>query len=418
MSKRPRIKQADGSLLDLPLDAETIQGKGLDDIALKDDIDNITNGNIIVKKAEQDSNGNIIKDTYLPKSGGTMTGDLDMGMNSINGVHNITSDEAHVLHKMKIYSDGDDMSNPPNDEDIDTTYYSKGIEVENADSGEVFSLYFPQKTGTFALLEDLENLGGGSSGSSELSLKLVATMTDIQSDGTNDSHVTYPLDNTLEEGKLYLVKRYSDGLGDWTTNIMLVNTKAPITVINADDDTYISATLYLMSAYVSIISTEHFYNDQYDELYVYEVVGGGSSSGSSTSSGTVESYLMTATGDGSTLELDVEGYQSIDIELMSDISTQTEENQPDGRAGLYIYIGHNDERTVEILELGADSMIRIIADCETGYYRVIVNDYVFDQGIVSDGQISYILMEYGFKAEYGTYATSQELRFLVKGVIA
>lgn len=38
MSKRPRIKQADGSLLDLPLDAETIQGKGLNDLALKYDV--------------------------------------------------------------------------------------------------------------------------------------------------------------------------------------------------------------------------------------------------------------------------------------------------------------------------------------------------------------------------------------------
>lgn len=38
MSKRPRIKQADGSLLDLPLDAETIQGKKLEEIALKTDI--------------------------------------------------------------------------------------------------------------------------------------------------------------------------------------------------------------------------------------------------------------------------------------------------------------------------------------------------------------------------------------------
>ena len=38
MSKRPRIKQADGSLLDLPLDAETIKGKTLEEIALKTDI--------------------------------------------------------------------------------------------------------------------------------------------------------------------------------------------------------------------------------------------------------------------------------------------------------------------------------------------------------------------------------------------
>ena len=38
MSKRPRIKQADGSLLDLPLDAETLQGKGLSELALKTDL--------------------------------------------------------------------------------------------------------------------------------------------------------------------------------------------------------------------------------------------------------------------------------------------------------------------------------------------------------------------------------------------
>ena len=47
MSKRPQIKQSDGSLLDLPLDAETLQGKDLSDLALKEDLDTKQEGVVI-----------------------------------------------------------------------------------------------------------------------------------------------------------------------------------------------------------------------------------------------------------------------------------------------------------------------------------------------------------------------------------
>lgn len=62
MSKRPRIKQADGSLLDLPLDAETIKGKTLEEIALKTDIPTKTS------QLENDSG-------YIPQ-GGTLSAPL------------------------------------------------------------------------------------------------------------------------------------------------------------------------------------------------------------------------------------------------------------------------------------------------------------------------------------------------------
>ena len=59
-----------------------------------------------------------------------------------------------------IQVNSDDYSLPNHnfseDEDIDTQYYAHGIVVENLDTGEDFYLYFPaEKTGTFALIEDL-----------------------------------------------------------------------------------------------------------------------------------------------------------------------------------------------------------------------------------------------------------------------
>lgn len=121
-----------------------------------------TDGNYTYKKFMDESgylysnNTKVDLTTYLPLSGNkAMTGDLNMGSKNIENVNMVDGNELYAMSYVKVYSDNADMQNPPTDEDIDATYYSKGIEVENADSGDVFSLYFPQKTGTIALTSDI-----------------------------------------------------------------------------------------------------------------------------------------------------------------------------------------------------------------------------------------------------------------------
>lgn len=84
-----------------PEDLSTVHYSGLanGDILVKDatgwtnyaltnkaNVADIEDGTITVKKAEQDKDGNVIKDTYLKKSGGTMSGTINMGTNKITGL--------------------------------------------------------------------------------------------------------------------------------------------------------------------------------------------------------------------------------------------------------------------------------------------------------------------------------------------
>ena len=59
------------------------------------------------------------------------------------------------LQSLKINSDEDDELNSPITDDVDATYLAKGIRLENCDSGNDYELYFPAKSGTFALLDDI-----------------------------------------------------------------------------------------------------------------------------------------------------------------------------------------------------------------------------------------------------------------------
>lgn len=64
-----------------------------------------------------------------------------------------------TMGKLRILSDNGDISNAPSTNDIDATFYAQGIAIEDCDTGDTNYLYFPQKTGTLATLDDIQEGG-------------------------------------------------------------------------------------------------------------------------------------------------------------------------------------------------------------------------------------------------------------------
>lgn len=115
------------------------------------DIDKIKNGTTVVKKAEQDSEGNVIKDTYFKKSGGTMNGDINMNGNEISNVSAMSVNEEFSVGSVQeaiITSSGYAITNF--DGDKSANFNPENIEVYRNVSNK-YVLTFPEKTGTFAL---------------------------------------------------------------------------------------------------------------------------------------------------------------------------------------------------------------------------------------------------------------------------
>lgn len=162
MSKRPRIKQADGSLLDLPLDAETIKGKTLEEIALKADIptktSELTNDSNFLTK-HQDISGKADKTelkNYLPLSGAKkMTGDLDMDDYMIKNVNTIGVDgRITTATKLLVHDENDDIIPNHGSNYNASYYYASGIKFTTAQEQSKYNLYYPKETGTFVVRDD------------------------------------------------------------------------------------------------------------------------------------------------------------------------------------------------------------------------------------------------------------------------
>ncbi|MCF0115408.1 MAG: hypothetical protein HUJ56_08655, partial [Erysipelotrichaceae bacterium] len=88
-----------------------------------------------------------------------------------------------------------------NGHDVDTTYYSKGIDVGDVDTGPHYNISFPAKSGTFALLDDITTVNNGT-----LTIKkngsTVATFTANQA-GSTDANISCLDDNSsIKESKL------------------------------------------------------------------------------------------------------------------------------------------------------------------------------------------------------------------------
>ena len=139
MSKRPKIKQADGTLLDLPLDAETIKGVTIDELQ---------------KKIEAGDYVSIDKNNKINVSIENIKTKVNLNDNGIDGVE--------YLEILSDISGG--IPNAPLQGDIDAFFYSNGISVLNQDNGDKYELYFPAKTGTFAIKTDIPTSINGMSG--------------------------------------------------------------------------------------------------------------------------------------------------------------------------------------------------------------------------------------------------------------
>lgn len=77
----------------------------------------------------------------------------------------VISEDLTTMGKLRILSDNGDIPNAPSTNDIDATFYAQGIAIEDCDTGDTNYLYFPQKTGTLATLDDIQGGSGGSSDS-------------------------------------------------------------------------------------------------------------------------------------------------------------------------------------------------------------------------------------------------------------
>jgi hypothetical protein len=121
---------------------------------------------------------------------------------------------------------------------------------------------------TTKAVQDMINVGGGSGGSREP--KLVATATRITTE-TNTSFCEYSLSNNLTLNKLYLVKRFFDGLAITTTAVVMCDYSTSILVAHSENDTYIVGMLYLDDVTMSITCNEPFYHDELDRVEIYEL---------------------------------------------------------------------------------------------------------------------------------------------------
>lgn len=63
-----------------------------------------------------------------------------------------------LARSLTIYSDYGDIHNAPSTNDIDARFYAQGIMLSDNDAESEYYLYFPQKTGTLATLEDLGDI--------------------------------------------------------------------------------------------------------------------------------------------------------------------------------------------------------------------------------------------------------------------
>ena len=72
MSYRPQVKQPNGQMVDIPLDAETVKGKNV-----SAEINNIISGAQVVGNATNDAQGNNIAATYATKSELAAAGQFD-----------------------------------------------------------------------------------------------------------------------------------------------------------------------------------------------------------------------------------------------------------------------------------------------------------------------------------------------------
>ena len=221
-----------------------------------------------------------------------------------------------------------------------------------SDTGVKYNWELPEKSGTIALLEDLEGLGGG--GSSGLKLVATGTVTDAESGEVN-------LSSSLSSGKLYLVVvNYDD---QFFTGLLKLHDQSDIGYCEIGN----TFSLYYEMGYCALWYTDGIENIIGSvDVSVYEMISGSSNSAISKS-GTVDSFTFYITPGTTNWELDLTGYKSFEIELVRsseniDGDTEIEIAGVDsaGNENYYYYFYPTPTTT-----------FRLIGELDYGYLRII-----------------------------------------------
>ena len=83
-----------------------------------------------------------------------------------SGTFVVTNDDGNISGnmiiegKLIVYSDNGDIPNAPSTNDIDAKFYAQGISLYDNDAEREHYLYFPQKTGTLATTDDIDEAIG------------------------------------------------------------------------------------------------------------------------------------------------------------------------------------------------------------------------------------------------------------------
>lgn len=119
MSYRPQVKQPNGQMVDIPLDAETVKGKNV-----SAEINNIISGAQVVGNATNDGQGRNIANTYALKS--------EVGTKKYNHFITIKIEDNNTAHAFMLLYKTTQSSKFQTVDQLYDEFNSKGFTSENA----------------------------------------------------------------------------------------------------------------------------------------------------------------------------------------------------------------------------------------------------------------------------------------------
>lgn len=305
---------------------------------------------------------NYADSTYLPKSGGTITGDINMNL-----MKGIKHTDANVTSGFGFADDGWPVI-------VNTN--ARAINISNSTLDDYNAYTFPEYSGEVLVKDEYHNVKIKNDAGDDAYLKLSADDTGI---GPHPYMELYTYGNSTYYHNDNITQDTSDGV---------YKIRFPKK----------SGTIALLEDLKNL--------------------GG---SGSSTSSGTVDSFLWEFPLGGEYQELDVGVYKSVEVELICDSSLYYGDIIiPNHDYEVEFIIGHNEECVESVTMESGTTALKIIIECENGFFRIMRNGVAYSQrGLWEDGCISYFgCSVISGEGEGEGDGTSKTIKFLVKGVVA